>query len=207
MLDKLFGSRVRVKLLKLFFHDPSNQYYVREITRLTNERINSVRRELNNLLKMDLILEVDYKAPKKQEQEKGAELRKYYAVNTDAMLYTELKQLITKAELVGDKSIFEKLAKSPRVQIMYLYGLFVGDEEAPVDVFIVGSVSKKAINDCMNKLQKNSGKAAKFTVMETEEYKFRNEITDRFLVDLLSREKIVILDKLSKKIQDDYEQD
>ena len=47
--EKLFGSKTRAKLLDLFFSDTSKSYYVREITRVIEEQINSVRRELINL--------------------------------------------------------------------------------------------------------------------------------------------------------------
>ena len=48
-VEKLFGSKTRAKLLRLFFESPSKSYYVREITRVIDEQINSVRRELLNL--------------------------------------------------------------------------------------------------------------------------------------------------------------
>lgn len=48
-IEKLFGSKTRAKLLRLFFSDMNKSYYVREITRLIEEQINSVRRELINL--------------------------------------------------------------------------------------------------------------------------------------------------------------
>ena len=47
--EKLFGSKTRAKLLQLFFSNPEKSFYVREMTRVIDEQINSVRRELNNL--------------------------------------------------------------------------------------------------------------------------------------------------------------
>ena len=47
--EKLFGSKTRAKLLQLFFESPEKSFYVREMTRVIDEQINSVRRELNNL--------------------------------------------------------------------------------------------------------------------------------------------------------------
>ena len=46
MIDTLFGSKTRVKLLYLFLNNPGRAFYVREITRRVDEQINSVRREL-----------------------------------------------------------------------------------------------------------------------------------------------------------------
>src|SRR3954467_13031724 len=55
MFEQLFGSKTRVKLLQLFYSNPNRAFYVREITRKVDEQINSVRRELANLLSIGLI--------------------------------------------------------------------------------------------------------------------------------------------------------
>jgi predicted transcriptional regulator len=55
MIDALFGSKTRVKLLHLFLNNPGKAFYVREITRLIDEQINSVRRELANMLEVGII--------------------------------------------------------------------------------------------------------------------------------------------------------
>ena len=56
MIDALFGSKTRVKLLHLFLNNPGKSFYVREITRLIGEQINSVRRELSNMLDAGVLL-------------------------------------------------------------------------------------------------------------------------------------------------------
>ena len=54
-IEKLFGSKTRAKLLNLFFENTNKSYYVREITRVIEEQINSVRRELLNLESIGVI--------------------------------------------------------------------------------------------------------------------------------------------------------
>src|SRR5450631_4364786 len=56
MIEQLFGSKTRVKLLQLFYSNPNRSFFVREITRKIDEQINSVRRELSNLLSIGIIL-------------------------------------------------------------------------------------------------------------------------------------------------------
>ena len=53
--EKLFGSKTRAKLLRLFFENPEKSFYVREMTRVIDEQINSVRRELLNLESIGII--------------------------------------------------------------------------------------------------------------------------------------------------------
>ena len=59
-LEKLFGSKTRAKLLKLFFENADKSFYVREITRVIEEQINSVRRELLNLESIGVVKNETY---------------------------------------------------------------------------------------------------------------------------------------------------
>lgn len=55
MLEKLFGSVSRVKLLKIFLLNPDKKYYIRQLARDLKLQVNSVRRELSNLEEFGLL--------------------------------------------------------------------------------------------------------------------------------------------------------
>ena len=55
MLKTLFTSNARVKILKQFFLHPNEQFFVRELTRILDEQVNAVRRELDSLKKIGLL--------------------------------------------------------------------------------------------------------------------------------------------------------
>src|SRR5471030_2486815 len=78
MIEQLFGSKTRVKLLQLFYSNPNRAFYVREITRKIDEQINSVRRELSNLLSIGIITS------------DASNNRLYYEVNQDYQHYLPL---------------------------------------------------------------------------------------------------------------------
>src|SRR5476651_960553 len=78
MIEQLFGSKTRVKLLHLFYTNPNRSFYVREITRKIDEQINSVRRELANLLSIGII------------SSDTNNNRLYYEVNQDYEYYPPL---------------------------------------------------------------------------------------------------------------------
>src|SRR4029077_16510502 len=87
MVEQLFGSKTRVKLLQLFFSNPNRSFYVREITRKVDEQINSVRRELANLLSIGLITS------------DANNNRLYYEVNQTYKFYKPLATIFGKAAL------------------------------------------------------------------------------------------------------------
>ena len=91
MLDKLFGSKARLKILKLFVLHPEEEFYIREIARNLKLQLNSVRRELENLEKFGLLtssfggreeVSKDKSAPKARSRQD----KKYYRVNTNFVL-------------------------------------------------------------------------------------------------------------------------
>ena len=81
MIEQLFGSKTRVKLLQLFYTNPNRSFYVREITRKIDEQINSVRRELANLLSVGII---------KSDANNN---RLYYEVNQSYEFYAPLAMI------------------------------------------------------------------------------------------------------------------
>src|ERR1700754_820790 len=81
MVEQLFGSKTRVKLLQLFYSNPNRPFYVREITRKIDEQINSVRRELSNLLNIGIIVS------------ENTENKLFYEVNQKYEFYEPLQQI------------------------------------------------------------------------------------------------------------------
>jgi Fe2+ or Zn2+ uptake regulation protein len=184
MLENLFGSRTRVKLLKLFLNSSEKKFFVRELTRLINERINSVRRELLNLEKFGLIKSIS-------EGQK-----KYYYLDNDFILINELKALFVKSRMLLEKSVISKVEALKGIKYLALTGFFVKDDEQEIDLLIVGNISKVKLDKIIKSLEKNFDQEFRYTYLPTGEFKYRKDITDKFLYNVLNGKKIVVIDKL-----------
>jgi len=185
MLEHLFGSRTRVKLLRLFLANPDQQWFVRELTRVIHEHINSVRRELQQLEKFGLVAG------------KLIERKKYYQVNAQFILYPELKALFVKSRVTVEKGFIEKLAGSGQAHYLALLGYFVDDAASAVDLFIVGSLSKVTLQKLLDDFKLQFGRELRYTLMTDVEYRYRHDVTDRFLFTILHSPKIVLIDHLT----------
>jgi hypothetical protein len=142
MIEQLFGSKTRVKLLQLFYSNPNRSFYVREITRKIDEQINSVRRELSNLLSVGIITS------------DNTNNKLYYEVDQKFEFYEPLqiifgggvkKTIRKKTPAAGDTPDEEVLDPSDlksvgHIDLAVLTGQFTRDESAGVDLFIVGQV-------------------------------------------------------------------
>ena len=186
MLEQLFGSRTRVKILRLYYANSESSFYVREITRRVGEQINSVRRELNNLTKIGILTFEDRNR------------KKYYNVNSDFILHSELKSLFLKSRMTLEKRMINRIKETGSISYLALCGYFVDDGEAQVDLFIVGRINKKKLTNLLEKFNETFGAQLRYTSMTTEEFKYRKDITDKFLYDIINRNKVVVIDKISK---------
>lgn len=202
MLEQLFGSKTRVKLLQLFLNNPGKPYYLRELERKLRIQLNSVRQEIGNLEELGIIkfvesisLESDQKKKESRRKKRG---KKYFLVNLDFILYPELKGLFLKANLILEKNFIEKIEKIAKIKLFILTGLFVGIENALTDMLLVGLVNRDKLAKLVKSFERELNHEINYTVLSQQEYNYRKDITDRFLYDILEGKKIVIINDLEK---------
>lgn len=197
MFDQLFGSKTRVKLLSLFLNNPGRSFYVREITRKIDEQINSVRRELSNLLSIGII------------KSAGSNNRLYYEVNEKYQHYKALRAIFstipirTKAmkETKEDDQISKKLRSCGSVDLAFLTGTFVRDKRINIDMFVVGDVNRAKVNKIVGEIEKDLGRELNYTIMTPEDYNYRLNLNDRFLANIMESKKIVLIDDDNKPLK------
>lgn len=194
MLEQLFGSRTRVALLRLFLDYPFKSFYVRELARLLETQLHSIRRELENLETLGFIRVVSVSPDVDAAQ--GDAQKKYYALHNEFILYPELRALFIKARLLIERDLVKRLQEIGRIQYLALTGMFVGLSEWPTDIFIVGQINRKKIRMLIKRFEKELKQDINYTLMTKAEFKYRRDITDRFIFTILENKKIVIIDKL-----------
>jgi hypothetical protein len=210
MLSKLFGSHSRVKILKAFLFHPEERYYIRQLSRDLNLQVNSVRRELDNLQEFGLLLSETSSGQEKQEgdvQNRPALTRatadgqekKYYRLNKSFPLFEDIKALISKSQLLHKESFTKDLERTGTIKLLILTGAFVNRFDAQTDVLIVGKVNRDKLLKTIQDLERELGREVNFTLFSVAEFKYRREIADIFLYDILEKEKIIIIDEVGLK--------
>jgi len=194
MLENIFGSRTRVKLLKLFLNHSEEKFFVRELSRLIEEKINSVRRELENLESVGLIksLAETESLPAKKDK------KKFYCVDTNFILYPEFKNLILKSRLLLERSLAKEINDLGKIKFLMLTGFFVDNLRAKTDLLVVGNIDRQKLKKLIAKMERSFEQEIRFTAMSTQEFNYRNQITDKFLFEVMDGKKIVLIDNLEK---------
>ena len=205
MNEQLFGSKTRVKLLQLFYSNPNRSFYVREITRKIDEQINSVRRELANLLNVGII------------SSETNNNRLYYEVNQTYEYYKPLQQILgggsapaDDVAAVADDSVEEKqtLKQLGNVELILFTGQFTRDERSGIDVLIVGDVNQTQVSKYVAELEQAEGKELRYVTITPEEFHYRTEVNDRFLAMVMGSKLQTVVDKrvkAKKKIEKEEE--
>lgn len=206
MLEQLFGSRTRTKLLRLFLMHPEKAFYVRELTRLIDTQINSVRRELQNLMESGVIKDgQESSVERDSESSSGSRKRmrspsekqpkKYFTVNPDFILYEELQALFAKSPRLLQNALEQELDHLGTIDLVVLTGFFVDREDTPIDLLIVGNVLRSRLAKLVHRFEKEIEREINYTTMATEEFLYRKSIIDRFLFTILEGKKIVVVDR------------
>lgn len=183
MLKDLVVSKVRVKLLHLFFSNPSELYHVRGLVRKTKEEINAVRRELQNLEKTGLL----------KKEPRGNRL--YYWLNPNFPLYQQLAEIVAKETGLGEEIIKNK-NRIGRINFCVFSGKFVRKmerKEDEVDILIVGSVVMVELASLIKAEEEKRGREINYTVMTNEEFEFRKKRRDPFLLGILTNSRVMII--------------
>lgn len=194
MIDALFGSKTRVKLLHLFLNSPGQSFYVREITRKIDEQINSVRRELSNMLEVGIITS------------DSADNKLYYQVNQRYDYYVPLRAIfgdnVTEAHhpvpAVTDGPSDEYSAavrEIPSLRLALFAGVLVRGSTSQVDVVLVGNVSSPKVATVIKLIEKGEGRDINYTVLSYDEFYYRLSVRDRFITEILNGKYTVIVDK------------
>lgn len=202
MLEQLFGSRTRTKLLRLFLMNHEKAYFIRELTRLIDTQINSVRRELQNLLSSGVISEVVKTADTDNERmfprdRADKQPKKYFQINPDFLLYEELRLLFAKSPRLIQHTLEKELENLGTIECAVLTGFFVDRDDTPIDFLIVGNILKTRLSKLIHRFEKEIEREINYSAMTTDEFLYRKSIIDKFLFSILEGKKIVLVDKLS----------
>jgi DNA-binding transcriptional ArsR family regulator len=182
-LEDLIVSKVRVKMLELFFTNPEEMYYVREITRLIKEEINAVRRELDRMLGTGLL----------KSEERGNRL--YYYLNKQYLYFQDFLQIVAKGTGLGEE-IRKKRRKLGKLDFVMFSGKFISGQQPgrdEVDILIIGDVVLAELQTLIKAEEKKIKREVNYAVFSGEEFEFRKTRRDPFIMDILYGSRVMIV--------------
>lgn len=182
-LQDFMISRVRARIVELFFSKPDELYYVREITRAIKEEINAVRRELDRMLTYGLL----------KSEQRGNRL--YYFLNKKYLFYQELHQMVVKNVGLGRK-LLKLHGKLGQVDFIMFSGKFVRGirpRQDELDMLVIGDVVLPELQAAVKEEEVLIGREINYTVFPRQEFDFRKTRRDPFIMDILFGTRVMII--------------
>jgi hypothetical protein len=188
MIDALFGSKTRVKLLHLFLNNPGKAFYVREITRLIDEQINSVRRELSNMLEVGIITS------------DSADNKLYYEINQRYEYYVPFRAIFADERIESvvetrtTAAWHDQITGLTGTRLAVLAGVLVKGSGSSVDLLLVGDISPVKVKNVIKQIEKVEARELNYTVLSYDEFYYRLSVRDKFITEILNGKHTVLLD-------------
>ena len=183
MLKKIFGSGTRVKLFRQFLLNQGEEYFIRELTRILDEQINSLRRELQNLEEIGML------------KSRDRNRKKYYQVNPHFVLLHELTSLVRKTD-PSSQALLKKISKLGNIDLLVLTGDFIG-KGGDVDLFVVGDITKGDVEAFLAENFPNED--LHYVLMSKEDFLYRVALKDKFMnLVFLEKDNLILKNKLKK---------
>ncbi len=182
-LSHLFISATRRKLIKVLFYAPDDVFYVRQLVRLVNEEINSVRRELQNLKDVSLI----------KSEKRGNRL--YYWPNQQSSLFPILLTLANKTAGLGLALSAQKNSGGKVKMLAYSHHFATNQKPTTdeIDLIIVGPLSPQKIEKYIKQEEKERHREINYMVMGKKELQLRKQKRDPFIVDFFLNCPLIII--------------
>ncbi len=184
ILDDIITSKVRVKILNLFFSNLTEMYHVRGIVREIGEEINAVRRELDKFEKSGIL----------KKEARGN--RVYYFLRHDYVGFGDLLSIVSKSTELG-KAISESRAKLGKVAFVMFSGKFARmkprKSDDSVDILVVGEIVLPELAAIIRNFESKLGREINYTVMTREELDYRKKRRDPFLQSIFLGSRVMII--------------
>lgn len=176
-------SKTRVKMMELFFSQPKEMFYVREITRATKEEINAVRRELERMINYGLL----------KSEQRGNRL--YYYLNEKYIYYLELRQMVAKSTGLGKKlrKLQRKLGTVTFVMFSAKYMEGKRPRQDEIDLLIIGEVVLPELQALIKEEEERLQREINYAVFSEDEFEFRKTRRDPFVMDILFGSRVMVI--------------
>ena len=174
IFSQLFDSRTRARLMKFFMLNDKQAYSVKELVGKNKMTSSQISRELIRLERIKMIA---------SRSKKGV---KYFQTNTDFTFYPELKSLVVKSNTLPECYSLGKIKDIGKIKLALMSGVFLNYPKGQADLLIVGDeLSRAKVNHLLENLEAEVGKEINYSLMSSEEFKYRTDMLDKFIMDFL----------------------
>lgn len=189
ILEQLFESDAKVRLLKLFLRNQKSKFTGSEIRYRAQLETRIAQKALERLHKAGLL----------KSYARGGSGEITYFINPSFIFFNELRNLVLKASPASKSRILTRIRGLGRVKLLVLSGIFMRPDRelSRTDMLVVGDdISDKRFQNFLKQLEAEAGCEIQYSLLTSEEFNYRHKMMDRFLRDILERPHEKLINKL-----------
>lgn len=184
-LQKLFGPPARVKLLRLFLFNPRSSYTLADAAKRARVSEEEAHREIALFARIGLI-----------ERAKRAGHGVRWSLNTRFEYVAALQNLLLNVP-ARSRDIVARIRIAGAFKLVILSGIFVGEWEGRLDLFLVGErIKERKLRECVRALEAEIGKEVRYALLLSEDFLYRLNMNDKLVRDVLDYPHRIVLDRL-----------
>lgn len=196
VLSKLFGSRVRVKVMRMFLLNPEKIYEPKDIVAASRAKERDVGKETAALAKAGMIHTKSFY----KEIGKGRIRSVGWALDPSFIYLMQLRSLLADGLLLKSPDLVKRLQRGGSLKLIVLSGIFLGRWESRVDLLVVGDKLKRGLLErILRSIESEIGKELRYSILDNADFEYRLSIRDRLVRDIFDYPYQIILDKRSFK--------
>ncbi len=198
ILEKLFGSAAKVKLIKLFLMNPEVAYDNSEAAERAKVSVGLARKEVANLEKIGFIKPRFYTKEIKRQKNRTIVIAKKrtngWILDPKFPYIEAMESFLSNVNPFKHRDIVEKISRAGRIQLLVISGIFIKYDDARLDLLVVGDNLKLgSLENIIKTIESEIGKEIRYAVFETSEFNYRLSMFDKLIRDTLDfpHEKII----------------
>jgi len=126
-----------------------------------------------------------------------------WSLDTSFHYLDSIRDILIDPALLTQEDLPQRFKQAGKIKLMVVSGVFIGDSKSRADLLIVGDKLKKNIlQQVIKSLEAEIGKELDYVVFDTEEFKYRLNMYDKLVCDIidLPHEKLIDNGQLSTYI-------
>lgn len=210
VLEQLFNSKARVRILRFFLRNSDHFFDMQEIAKRTRVAPSTLRKEMKILQLIEFIIEKEQEVEKvsatktKKKSVKKMIKSAVFGLNESFRLLKDLRGLVFGEGFVDKDELEGIISKIGKVKFATVSGVFLSsDKEMPrqgrnrVDLFVVADdVEKTKLKLALQSIEAEIGKEVVYSVLSLDEFNYRRDMFDKFVYDVLDGPREDIINKI-----------
>ncbi len=203
VLEGFFEGPIKLKLWKIFALNKEKEFTLKDISRLTKTKIDTISTHVRDFMKKGII-----QAEKKNINNlQNKDVNIYYKMSQEFPLLQEITKLILTAIPRSSEDVLSHISGLERLKTVILSGFFTSEQgisshgysatQSPIDMLLIFEKTPNNVSSVISDLEHKLGRDLTYAALDENDFKYRHSIGDKLIRDVLDFDHIIAMDKLS----------